>query len=1234
MLKEKGGGWSESEGVLFVHLPGDIFMDRVGSLLARAVLLVGLGFVADSMAPGAEAKRQGAEQTEAVARLRLVPFPKKVSLIQGTLLLKQAWILELPAGMETLGQLISEEMVRAGLDAPQRKERTAKELRFRLVSSQASSKTPDWEPPAFRAEATDEDYCLRVGPEEIVGCGKGGSGLFYAVQTLCQLLRANRIEGTQLPCLVIEDWPSLRWRCFQDDMTRGPSTKLASLQRSIVLGAYLKHNLWTYYMEYQYAFRKHPEIGPPDGSLEPEELKALVEYAKKFHTEVLGNQQSFGHFERILKHEKYAHLREKPHLLSPVREETYQLLDDLYSEVCPLLPFEMFNVCCDETWGLGEGPSKELAQKIGVGGVYVQHIRRVHELLSRKYKKRTMMWGDIILQHPEHLEQIPKDVIMLTWGYGPAESFEHQIIPFQKSGYEFFVCPGISNWSRILPDFEVAEKNIRNFVRDGAKHGALGMLNTDWEDDGEALQGYRWHGHAWGGECAWNAGATEPKDFQRRIGAVLFGEPGDHFGQAIALLAQTHRLPGMDGMNNRRFWQNDFPPSRSAAAIRQSADRLLALVRPAVEHLEKCQAQATVNADLLDSFLHGARRMELIGQRMLDGLEAAALYEKACEVPTQDRVALVEKVEQIVRRNRDAHHRLGEEFARLWLADCKPYALDWTMKRYQTMVAWYDGLLARLAEAKKAAQAGQALPSPETMGILQTPLDARRTRPHRVELHPLDPGSGWLVPEATHRLALRVGAGNAERTELPVQLDLPLPKELRDRPVRAFTTLPGTLGSPGQEGASGSRPVSPPQEPKATVRAIPAQIDPSETPSKVRLTLLLPGPIPKGHSATVWVYLGLAGGPSPSAKEEHSAGRANPGSLDRQERKGFQEVSALYPTVAFAHFVGGDPERKGFQEVSALYPTVAFVHFVGGDPERKGFQEVSALYPPVAFAHFVGGDPERKGFQEVSALAPMVPTPAGNSDPYLEGVRTLAGPAESQWLENSRVRVLLGPEGGHLYRWEVKALGNRDLTYPGEQGWAGFSDLGEPNRSARHRLERTACGPALVQYRAVDPTGLEKTISLFAGARWVEVILSEPVRYYWDFDDPKNFAADGPTPGEYLFSNGQSGPVGRAADGVQAQVAAPSVHWAIKFNPQKLALGMVLPETPAQMKVAPGGGAGGVGIEQSPPVSHFVTCAGVLDEEPKGCMDRLWRSLDFRNPPEVILYGLQANPSAHPPAGN
>ena len=164
----------------------------------------------------------------------------------------------------------------------------------------------------------------------------------------------------------------------------------------------------------------------------------------------------------------------------------------------------------------------------------------------------------------------------------------------------------------------------------------------------------------------------------------------------------------------------------------------------------------------------------------------------------------------------------------------------------------------------------------------------------------------------------------------------------------------------------------------------------------------------------------------------------------------------------------------------------------------------------------------------------------------------------------------------------------------------------------------------MVRYVCTDKLGLVKTISLFGGASWMEVVLSDPWGYYWDFDNPKNFAADGPTPGKYLFSNGATGALAKEADGVAAQVKADGVCWAVKFNPQKLALGMVTPETAARLVVGPGAGAGGVGIEGEPLAAHFVTYAGPLAAEPAETMNRLQQTLDFRKQPEVVLYGLQA----------
>ena len=404
----------------------------------------------------------GGLQAEEASSLRLVPFPKEVKIQTGRFALDRPLVLTTASEQaKLLGEMIAGELKRAGVAAPkvQTVAPTGEAEKNALVLSTAGAKGLG--ETHARAGATPEDYVLQVHADGVRIQGQGPAGLFYGVASLCQLIRANR-QGTNLPCLTIRDWPSIRWRAYQDDLTRGPSSTLDTLQREVRLGAGLKMNVFTYYMEHQYAFSKHPVIGPAGGSLLPEELKALVAYAQPWHVDILGNQQSFGHFYHILKHNEYAALSENASkwVVSPVNEDSYRLLDDMYSEVIPLLPFPFFNVCCDETGGLGTGASKPLADKIGVGGVYARHLRRLHDLLKDKYGKRMMMWGDIILHHPENLKEIPTDTIMLTWGYHAEDSFENQIIPFAKSGYEFFVCPGVNNWNRILPDFNEGRPKI------------------------------------------------------------------------------------------------------------------------------------------------------------------------------------------------------------------------------------------------------------------------------------------------------------------------------------------------------------------------------------------------------------------------------------------------------------------------------------------------------------------------------------------------------------------------------------------------------------------------------------------------------------------------------------------------------------------------------------------------------------------------------------------------------
>ena len=42
--------------------------------------------------------------------------------------------------------------------------------------------------------------------------------------------------------------------------------------------------------------------------------------------------------------------------------------------------------------------------------------------------------------------------------------------------------------------------------------------------------------------------------------------------------------------------------------------------------------------------------------------------------------------------------------------------------------------------------------------------------------------------------------------------------------------------------------------------------------------------------------------------------------------------------------------------------------------------------------------------------------------PVATAVTTSDGPSGTRWIENDQLRLLLGPEGAHVYSWQIKSL--------------------------------------------------------------------------------------------------------------------------------------------------------------------------------------------------------------------
>jgi len=326
-------------------------------------------------------------------------------------------------------------------------------------------------------------------------------------------------------------------------------------------------------------------------------MRELDAYAAQRHVDLIPTLQSFGHMGHFLKHASYAGLDESDQgwTLSPAEPGTYQLLRDLYDEYLPNFRSPFFNANCDEPWDLCTGKSKQRGQQVGRGGVFLEHVRRVRDLAA-EHGKRTMIWGDVIHHHPELIPEIDRDLVLLDWGYEANHDYD-RVEAFQKNGLDFLVCPGTSSWNCFFPRMENSIENIARWAEAGRRHGALGVICTDWGDFGHYnLQGASWLAFAWTAQQAWS-GDVDARTFDRAFGRLLFGETRGAAAGCYRALGAVHDAGFPVG--NASALQFLFFDDLDRAFFLQQAKP--AALRRSLRRLERCELRLRDAADAFAS---------------------------------------------------------------------------------------------------------------------------------------------------------------------------------------------------------------------------------------------------------------------------------------------------------------------------------------------------------------------------------------------------------------------------------------------------------------------------------------------------------------------------------------------------------------------------------------------------------------------------------------------------------
>lgn len=395
-----------------------------------------------------------------------------------------------------------------------------------------------------------EEYHIIVDESGIYISAATNAGLLYGVQTLIQIIKQ---AGLGIPYMDIQDYPDIPDRGLYYDVTRSRIPTLDYLKKVVDKVAHYKLNQFQLYIEHSYLFENLSEVWRDDTPLTSQEVIELDAYCRERNVELVPSIASFGHLYKVLRTKSFDHLCERPelcendfgfvdrmehHTLDVSNPESMQFVQKLICEYMSLFSSDKFNICGDETFDLGQGRSKELADKIGIQNMYLNFVKELCEFLVEK-GKTPMFWGDIICKFPEAIKRLPKETICLNWGYDENQNDEF-IRKLAEAGAVQYCCPGVRGWDQFVNQIEESYDNIRRMCAYAMKYHAKGVLNTDWGDCGHVNHpDFGVIGLIYGAAFSWNKNIPSFEKINKQISQLEFEDPSEEFVGLVAGISKN-----------------------------------------------------------------------------------------------------------------------------------------------------------------------------------------------------------------------------------------------------------------------------------------------------------------------------------------------------------------------------------------------------------------------------------------------------------------------------------------------------------------------------------------------------------------------------------------------------------------------------------------------------------------------------------------------------------------------
>ncbi len=534
----------------------------------------------------------------------------------------------------------------------------------------------------------EEAYLLSVEKSRIAILSNNPKGAFYGLMSLFQILQNDNSGNVFLNACLIIDYPAFPLRGISDDIARGQVSTLDDFRKIIKKIARYKMNVYQLYFEDAIELKTFPSIGLNRDRLNQDEIKELIDYAEKYFVEIISIFQTLGHWENLLIQPEFYHLAEFPGAasLDVTNEETYKFLDKCIGELSQLFPSKYFHAGLDESWDVGSGNSKKLTDEIGIAAVHANHYKKVNEII-KKYGKQMMMYGDIIHNHPEIFEMLPKDIIVVDWRYG-VNDYEEIVKKYKEYNQPFICSPSVTNYNRIFPHILNSLLNIKLFTEVSYQYGSIGFINSNWGDNGgENLREFNWFGYAFGAECAWNPMNVDIYNFQEKFFRDFFRSSDERFKVLYSMLSDFGA-----SFTQYDFWRNPFVKWNNTINYQEQnivlfSETIKSKSKLALELIQQLEKEKIKNVKYLDYLKLVANQAEWFGDKLQYSLIIKNLINKKNGfLNKEERKQIIKMCDEIIQRLES----IKNEYRNLWLITNKEKNLEIVLReKYERQIfAW------------------------------------------------------------------------------------------------------------------------------------------------------------------------------------------------------------------------------------------------------------------------------------------------------------------------------------------------------------------------------------------------------------------------------------------------------------------------------------------------------------------------------------------------------------------